>query len=1106
MKKSTLLQKVNQTGSMMIEALAMLTLISLVTPTLYKKSAERTTELQDINTATHVRTLIKAVDNYTAANYQSVLSSLNPGESGVLDYEELSEYLPYGYSFDAIKSFDTPIVTVKRQADSDSLTSFVFFPQKGDINDLRASRIASMIGANGGVVDKDGNAKGVGGIWSLTDAEVEEQLNKCEGSSCTVTKGSIVAASAESINEASRAAFENPKYLQRTYEGEGEEWRNTMVTDLYMGGTKNILEGGAIIPYSKILGVDQMIIGDTEAEAGVQADADLIVKAHGSSEGAAFIEGSLRALNGKLRVTENEDVTELDFDDGLLHADTKEFSVNVNKDNTNPDFIIAKNEGAERAMATLNVSTLVTEGNDFETESDTYLASKEGGRLFVGPTGRILTAKDDSVDILNGKVQVTKSEDSNGDPVSDTYVSTTTVQIDGKTTVGTRVLTPGNEEPMVPNLNPQLTVKGNAYVSDILEAGEIDTKHFDALRLSAGGRGWDEENRNKRWLNVDADGILVKDLEEVRKTRMVIDADETTLYGPDKVDGQGSMYIGATNAGLYGIEQTEIYTSSSDGNVNIQSGAITATRTAGNDNHIDMRTSRLQVAGSDDANVAFEIIPGEGLANHRSISAVTSDVDRFLVKKGDDMKLLSIASNENGATLNKDATVEIDPTVFRVRASGQDASDVNNQILEVNAGTGQANNNGAVQSEASVYIRRGAIEVEGAPNVEGTNKADEGIGYVEASRFVANNLDANGVPIKPHETTASGYDKGDLYDRYMVNPAYTSVMHDIKLTTRGGARLSDILPDFINKGIYIVNNTYKDGVNFNNLNVSLSDRKINVSGAEEVDRDKIFVNHQNEWASPYMGIVPAPQCPPGHARVITLTPVSFQMAQSGDMVLSQDGRYYIRESDRVNDLADVTGISTGGEVTGARLQQPYEIVKNATTGEKGYIYYLGLDGPTNLRKNGEYYAPKPLYFQQSTWLKSKVIAYGSGGKCSGQTGQGCGNNFLGWAAVMGFIYPYDLYKPIIDSLRGSDTGRDDIASNTVYWNVFPVQAYSMEAYATVYCYFDRTNIFNSGNDPAYVDQYDQLNRFRSTYTKKDNNNEAYTKRLNDPHLKYKDPW
>jgi len=54
--------KLNELGSLMIEAMAMLALISMVTPILYKKSAERTTELQDINAASEVRALIKSLD------------------------------------------------------------------------------------------------------------------------------------------------------------------------------------------------------------------------------------------------------------------------------------------------------------------------------------------------------------------------------------------------------------------------------------------------------------------------------------------------------------------------------------------------------------------------------------------------------------------------------------------------------------------------------------------------------------------------------------------------------------------------------------------------------------------------------------------------------------------------------------------------------------------------------------------------------------------------------------------------------------------------------------------------------------------------------------
>ena len=53
----------SEKGSMMVEALAMLGLISMVTPVLYKKAAERTAELQDISAASQVRTLVKGLDD-----------------------------------------------------------------------------------------------------------------------------------------------------------------------------------------------------------------------------------------------------------------------------------------------------------------------------------------------------------------------------------------------------------------------------------------------------------------------------------------------------------------------------------------------------------------------------------------------------------------------------------------------------------------------------------------------------------------------------------------------------------------------------------------------------------------------------------------------------------------------------------------------------------------------------------------------------------------------------------------------------------------------------------------------------------------------------------
>ena len=534
-------------------------------------------------------------------------------------------------------------------------------------------------------------------------------------------------------------------------------------------------------------------------------------------------------------------------------------------------------------------------------------------------------------------------------------------------------------------------------------------------------------------------------------------------------------------------------------------------------NLVDIRAARLQVAGSDDRNVAFEIIPGEG-SDPRSVSSAVADVDQFVVQKGGN-KLLNIVSGENNTELRGDSVAEIDPERFRIWSKTPEGDDVNNRVFEVNAVTGEMNKNGAISSPASVYIRRGAIELEGSPNSGATYKADEGVGYIEASRFVANNLQSDGHSvIEPRYANTSGYDTGVQHDRYMVNPAYTSVMHDIKLTTRGGARLSDILPDFINKGIYIVNNTYKDGINFNDLTITNDGGVIKATEATEI---ATTFTGENQWASPFMGMVPAPQCPPGHARVITITPASFQMAQTGDMVLNSDGRYYVQENAKANDLTDVTGVHSNGEVTGAILQPAHEIVKGVNpdgTPQIDYIYYLGLGNEPSITKNGQPYSPKPLYFQQSTWLKRKVIAYGNKNcKTSVAENGGCAN-FMGWATVMGFIYPYELYGPIINSLQGKPAvskTEDALANQKVYWNVFPVRTGSMEAYATVYCYFDRTNIFGSGNDSSYVDQYDQLHNFRDVYKKTNagtrngsqpGTNENYLKRLNDPHLKYNDPW
>ena len=72
------------------------------------------------------------------------------------------------------------------------------------------------------------------------------------------------------------------------------------------------------------------------------------------------------------------------------------------------------------------------------------------------------------------------------------------------------------------------------------------------------------------------------------------------------------------------------------------------------------------------------------------------------------------------------------------------------------------------------------------------------------------------------------------------------------------------------------------------------------------------------------------------------------------------------------------------------------------------------------------------------------------------------------------------------------------------WNLFPVPTNTLEGHATVYCYFDRT-LFKNGDWGNLVDQIDQLGDYRDIHNKTEDNT-GYTERLNDPTLKYKDPW
>lgn len=461
--------------------------------------------------------------------------------------------------------------------------------------------------------------------------------------------------------------------------------------------------------------------------------------------------------------------------------------------------------------------------------------------------------------------------------------------------------------------------------------------------------------------------------------------------------------------------------------------------------------------------------------------------------------------NNPSSTANP-AALFIDKGKFEIRATRTiQNGDLNkgDLILAVDNNmddTRYLGNNNSLANLGSVYIRKGSINLDTnrefngtsqrltneqiASDYEGNNgtgnpSAQENMtGYIAADRFISHysNLgmagDTAAIQATADQATGMGHAYGDnnegKYDKYEVNPAYTSVMHDIKLTTRGGARLSDILPDFINKGIYVVDTSYLETAvdNWTATNWSIPNNLSNASAA-------------NDKVSAYVGFVPTPKCPPGYAKVITLTPAGWAMAQAGKLTF-EGGGVGGRPDVSLPDASDV-------------------YTQNNSTDPDAIPMYLD--------------------YQKSTWLRSEVRpVYGGEMNSSGNTA-----NFNGWGLIMGFIYPSSKYSGLLPSSdvysatayyhgAGAHNIGAGTSGDTVYWNLFPVYNNEIEGYATVYCYFDRNN---SNYSDDYVDKYNQLGKFNddgaanvNSYTKGDYNASGnhFINRLNDQRLKYNDPW
>lgn len=1060
--KKNLKNNIAQKGGLMIEALAMLGLIAVVTPTMYKKSAERALEVEDINTADTIRSYMGATEAYMAANYRNLIKEMTEKveEDGTItpinvttkqvSWDDIQSYMPYGFNNGkALYDYNSPKIAIWR--DGTNLTAYALFPAKsaGGLGQERTSRIASLIGANGGYTKSDKSAHGIGGVWNLSADDIKEAFGSNDNN-----EFSLITASSNVINSTSGAgAVENTKYLQRTTENTGEKWRNAMRTDLYMGGgdadadpddSEHIENHNILNINSLIVGADKDIDGANNGLYIAPSWTDKDGNEHENTKVNAYISGTLTALGEKFLVGKD------DNEKGFVYFGNTNASKADGNDNPQYPFRIAESgkvttvgdiDLANANQATAN-KVVASIGSYAGTTDDIEINGTEASLLTNSHLfhGEVDKGADPyvSVSLLSEEMfnltSDNKEIDNGMDKVSGTHVMIEQNGFRGADNeIGKDSL--GNE--ISPNYtktqNFPVVIGSNAMVKGVMSAGQVDAQAIRTATLTTGSEHIDDKFK---WLSVDKDGIQVRDPQTTTADNNGVKT-TTGMYGHieansfDFKSGNndndarirmqrnkiGTVRVGEEDKDVYGGnvdisgQHVKMVTNDStngtatvrnehlgmqiqnrdltigvkeDGseilsadNSNISSNPYRVV--IGRGGNVDMVGSNLKIMNKDDEN----ILTVKGNSNAETTSKFGSGMDMYndfntynsdsgepdynIVTHGN---VLFSSMNEKDATeitsyggANNAKFVAIGPddedagvNIVEGRENNKSAKDINeSRVLFVDLskkdskahvdasdGAKLVTDDTSVSSSTStledhkmeagtIYVRKGLVEV--VPNIDeiGTDSntgrannpdlgANDGSGIIRASRFVANNINKSGKEEKVLDILQAGelekYNGNNTvrYDTYMVNPAYTSVMKDIKLVTRGGARLSDILPDFISKGIYLASNTYDDDkqemrfVLKEDGSFKLNDEPAETSTSGLSGNNKYT---QNNWASPYSGLVPAPQCPPGYGRVITVSPYRFDMAQAGQLALSADAGtvnktgdagYYVNTSDMTSKL------------------------------------------------------------------------------------------------------------------------------------------------------------------------------------------------------------
>ena len=779
-------EKDNERGALMIEAIALLGLMTMMSPMVVRQTADRTAEMEEVAIAGQMKEIKDALSNWIEANYQEKAKEFSAGnkvdESFAVSAADLAPYLPATYlngnQFRGNKLVDGFDVGVRAQCTEVSkddgtectvanscytltngaiaaipagakcsrykMTGVVLSKSDNneEIDDRRASRIASMIGADGGYMRTKKLVESLygsssGGSGSNPDGAVPE-MQKIVGSQGMwegdVTKYIPGVSTNIGGKVAATTIFSSGfsgDYLYRK-KVDGLPDANSMFTDLDMGGATEC-EGDGCHKINNAGGLE--VVGGKILIRSQNTNDD-----QGISSGDAFAKIALATDNSHMHVSDSINLS---------------VGASISGNNVNGGTQISLRNGTARMSVYDGTALLGT------NTSATYLQTNTSGfQLFSGRGGGEVISKKGSDGYGTLNLQVSSGPYGYGYSIGNhTLGATTAIKMRGgyaNTSVNIAINN-GVSHMNLTQQNLTANISNNAStmfldneVMEVFIGKETDSLHSsfalqrDLAELSINGTA-------STYLDTERAETIVNNGESSFALHAV---DGFTVNIGRIVNNSPMRQMLYNNAGL------ELFSAE---NISANANAAGALRNG--------------------HRISFKILNSTTNAHKNLAEIVAMNAGHY---RGQAVAV--VAGN----------TREREPLVAFYGNSGR-ISGVFFQPERMQYGNNTYGNMVVERAQVTINENTGLVNNTNGWSTSGIN-SDTAAVDIE--------MGALGGTYRPyHAHIAKDY----LYNKFRVDPGFTSVMNDIKLTSRGGARLSEALPNYILKGIYELSNSYGSG-------------------------------------------------------------------------------------------------------------------------------------------------------------------------------------------------------------------------------------------------------------------------------------------------------